>query len=370
MTSATFQAEAQASRCTLHLNGDWQLESAPDGEAICAAVPPGCREVALATAELGSWDSSLAIALLQLARWCDSQDISLNTQAAPRGLQQLLMLATDVPAAEANPTNPPTGFLLGMNANLHAQWQGLRDTLIFLGDTCLALGRWVRGNAKTRRSDILFFIDQAGPKALVIVTLISMLVGMILAYLGSVQLRQLGAQVYVADLVAIGMVREMGALMTAVIMAGRTGAAYAAQIGTMQVNDEVDALRVMGISSMEFLVLPRLLALVFIMPLLCIYADIIGMAGGAIIASSMDVSLTQYILQTRDAVDWLDISTGLIKSLFFGILIAVAGCQAGLNCGRDSNAVGMAATNAVVKAIVYLVVADAAFNIVYDKLGI
>lgn len=184
------------------------------------------------------------------------------------------------------------------------------------------------------------------------------------------QLRQLGAQVYVADLVAIGMVREMGALMTAVIMAGRTGAAYAAQLGTMQVNEEIDALRIMGISSMEFLVLPRLLALVFVMPLLCIYADIIGMVGGAIIATSMDVSIIQYISQTRGAVDWLDISTGLIKSLVFGVLIAIAGCQAGLNCGRNSNAVGMAATNAVVKAIVYLVIADAAFNILYDKLGI
>lgn len=370
MTSATFHAEAQASRCTLHLSGDWQLGDAPDGEAICAAIPAGCTEVVIVTAELGTWDSSLAIALLQLARWCDKQRISLDTRAAPRGLQQLLGLATEVPAAAANPDTETAGFLHRVNAGLHAQWQALRDTLIFLGDTCLALGRWLGGNAKTRRSDIMFFIDQAGPKALAIVTLISLLVGMILAYLGSVQLRQLGAQVYVADLVAIGMVREMGALMTAVIMAGRTGAAYAAQIGTMQVNDEVDALRVMGISSMEFLVLPRLIALVFIMPLLCIYADIIGMAGGAIIASSMDVSLTQYILQTRDAVDWLDITTGLIKSLFFGVLIAVAGCQAGLNCGRDSNAVGMAATNAVVKAIVYLVVADAAFNIVYDKIGI
>jgi phospholipid/cholesterol/gamma-HCH transport system permease protein len=138
----------------------------------------------------------------------------------------------------------------------------------------------------------------------------------------------------------------------------------------MQVNEEIDALKIMGISSMEFLVLPRLLALVFVMPLLCIYADIIGMIGGALIAANMDVSFTQYILQSRGAVDLVDISTGLFKSLFFGVLIAIAGCQSGLQCGRDSNAVGMAATNAVVKAIVYLVVADAAFNILYDKLGI
>jgi phospholipid/cholesterol/gamma-HCH transport system permease protein len=370
MTTARFFVESQANRSHLHLCGDWQLGDTPDSAELCAAIAPDSIEVVLITNELGLWDSSLSIALLQLVRWCDNQNIPLATHKAPEGLQQLLKLAAGVPAYKPGNRDETAGFVNAINTSVKNQWYALCDTLGFVGDTAIALGKWFTGKAKTRRSDIVFFIDQAGPKALAIVTLISLLVGMILAYLGSVQLRQLGAQVYVADLVAIGMVREMGALMTAVIMAGRTGAAYAAQIGTMQVNDEIDALRVMGISSIEFLVLPRLLALIFVMPLLCIYADIIGMAGGAIIATSMDVSITQYILQTRDAVDWLDITTGLIKSLFFGILIAIAGCQAGLHCGRDSNAVGMAATNAVVKAIVYLVVADAAFNILYDKLGI
>ena len=304
MTAASFHTDSQGDQCALYLGGRWQLGDAPDGDALQAVIPPDCQHLDLITEQLESWDSSLAIALLQLARWCDSQKISLNTDAVPQGLQQLLNLATGVPVYQT----------------------------------------------------------EAAEKSDNAIT--------ILAYLGSVQLRQLGAQVYVADLVAIGMVREMGALMTAVIMAGRTGAAYAAQLGTMQVNEEIDALRIMGISSMEFLVLPRLLALVFVMPLLCIYADIIGMVGGAIIATSMDVSIIQYISQTRDAVDWLDISTGIVKSIVFVILIAIAGCQAGLNCGRNSDAVGMAATNAVVKAIVYLVVADAAFNILYDKLGI
>lgn len=370
MTTASFYAESHDHRCTLHVCGDWELGTAPEGAAICEAIPPGTHELHLSTEELGTWDSSLAIALLQVARRCEQQQLNLSTENAPDGLRQLLNLATGVPVHQPAAKEESHHFLLKVHHSFRAHWHSLRDTLIFIGDICLALGQWLSGKAKVRRSDLLFFVEQAGPQALPIVTLISLLVGMILAYLGSVQLRQLGAQVYVADLVAIGMVREMGALMTAVIMAGRTGAAYAAQIGTMQVNDEVDALRVMGIPSIEFLVLPRLLALVFIMPLLCIYADIVGMTGGAIIAASMDVSLIQYILQTRDAVDWLDISTGLIKSIFFGLLIAIAGCQAGLNCGRDSNAVGMAATNAVVRAIVYLVVADAAFNILYDKLGI
>lgn len=370
MTPASFNVESQNNRCTLYLCGDWQLGNTPGGAELCAAIPPLCADLSLDTTTLGHWDSSLAVSLLQLARWCDTRHISLNTQSTSEGLQQLLELATGVAVYQPTSNPTPSGLLIDLRNTLVTLGSNVSTTLTFVGDITLALGKWFTGQAKTRRSDVIYYVDQAGPKALAIVTLISLLVGMILAYLGSVQLRQLGAQVYVADLVAIGMVREMGALMTAVIMAGRTGAAYAAQIGTMQVNDEVDALRIMGISSIEFLVLPRLLALVFVMPLLCIYADIIGMAGGAIIATSMDVSITQYILQTRDAVEWIDISAGLVKSVFFGILIAVAGCQAGLHCGRNSNAVGMAATNAVVKAIVYLVVADAAFNILYDKLGI
>ncbi|HSX84239.1 MAG TPA: ABC transporter permease [Cellvibrio sp.] len=363
-------ANAPDTHLDLHLCGDWRLGDTPAGETLSDSVPDTCTAITLITQELKYWDSSLAIALLQLTRWCEQQQINLDTSAAPDTLQQLLKLATAIPAYEANSSNVRQKFFVRVHQYATAHWHNLSRTITFVGDVSLAFVNWIRGHAKTRRQDILFFIDQAGPRALAIVTLIALLVGMILAYLGSVQLRQLGAQIYVADLVAIGMVREMGALMTAVIMAGRTGAAYAAQLGTMQVNEEIDALKTMGISTMEFLVLPRLLALVFIMPLLCIYADVIGMLGGALVATGMDVNFNQYILQTQGAVDWTDIATGLIKSVFFGILIAIAGCQAGIDCGRNSDAVGMAATNAVVRAIIYLVVADAAFNILYDKLGI
>lgn len=391
MSSTHFSIEQDNEACTLHISSHWQLGSAPDGDAICAALNSAfslsatslptpltrsfssstrAKSILLNTQNLGSWDSSLVIALLQVTQWSDSNKIELDIHSAPEGLQQLLKLATAIPAYTSAPAQPKNHFFIRVAQAFDSLWQGLSTSLIFIGDLSLAFVQWLRGKAKTRSGDIAFFIDQAGPKALAIVTLIALLVGMILAYLGSVQLRQLGAQVYVADLVAIGMVREMGALMTAVIMAGRTGAAYAAQLGTMQVNEEIDALKTMGISSVEFLVLPRLLALVFVMPLLCIYANVVGMMGGAIVATSMDVNITQYVLQSQGAVDWVDITTGLVKSIFFGVLIAIAGCQAGLHCGRNSDAVGMAATNAVVRAIVYLVVADAAFNILYDKLGI
>jgi phospholipid/cholesterol/gamma-HCH transport system permease protein len=369
MTQAKFEIQMLQTDCHIALSGDWQLGHALDADSICAAIPSQSRSVIIDTQALGLWDSSLAVALLQLSRWCEQAELPLSLDACPPSLQQLLKLATEVPRFQTQ-SQAQLSLKQKLRASLIEQGQGVYDSLLFLGNSVLAIGHWLRGKAKTRASDIIFFIEQAGPQGLAIVTLISLLVGMILAYLGSVQLRQLGAQVYVADLVAIGMVREMGPLMTAVIMAGRTGAAYAAQLGTMQANEEVDALRVMGISAMEFLVVPRLVALVFIMPLMCIYSDAIGIIGGGIVANGMGVSATQYLLQTQVAVDWLDITTGLVKSLIFGILIAIAGCQAGLACGRNSNAVGVATTKAVVRAIVFLVVSDAALNILYDKLGV
>lgn len=373
MTHSNFHIQQSntedAAACLLQLTGDWQLGQTPDGATLCAEIPASVVTVRLLADELGKWDSSLAIALTQVARHCENNNINLETDLLPEGLQQLLTLASGVPAFQSE-SEVHGGFGEQLKAILQTQWQSFYETLVFVGDTGLALERWFTGKAKTRKQDIAFYLVQTGPQALAIVTLIAVLVGMILAYLGSVQLRQLGAQVYVANLVGLGMVREMGPLMTAVIMAGRTGAAYAAQLGTMQVNEEIDALKTMGVSSMEFLVVPRVLALVMVMPLLVIYANVVGMVGGAMVATTMDVSISQYILQIQKSVDWLHISTGLIKSVFFGLLIAIAGCQAGLSCGRNSDAVGMAATHAVVRAIVYLVVADAAFNILYFKLGI
>jgi phospholipid/cholesterol/gamma-HCH transport system permease protein len=360
----------EPSRYELFLTGQWQLGSTPAASELIDSIPSECTEIVLNTQDLEQWDSSLAVVLLQLSRWCEEKKIPLTTDKSPDTLQQLLQLATSIPPYQANANTNHFSLWRGIRKKLQTLGQSTENTFAFIGDVSLALTQWVRGRSKTRRQDILFFIGQSGPGALAIVTLIALLVGMILAYLGSVQLRQLGAQVYVADLVAIGMAREMGALMTAVIMAGRTGAAYAAQLGTMQVNEEIDALKTMGISTMEFLVLPRLIALVLVMPVLCIYADVLGIIGGAVVAAGMDVNFLQYILQTQGAVDWVDITTGLVKSVFFGILIALAGCQAGIYCGRNSDAVGMAATNAVVRSIVYLVVADAAFNILFDKMGI
>ena len=214
-------------------------------------------------------------------------------------------------------------------------------------------------------------IQECGAQALPIVTLISFLVGLILAFVGAVQLKQFGAQIYVANLVGLGMAREMGAMMTAIIMAGRTGAAFAAQLGTMRVNQEIDALTTLGIAPMQYLVLPRMLALMLMMPLLCLYADLVGIVGGAVVGITMlDLGIVEYFNQTQQALSVTDFVLGLIKSVVFGVLVAIAGCLRGMQCGNSSAAVGNAATSAVVTGIVFIVVSDSILTVLYDVLGV
>ncbi len=204
-----------------------------------------------------------------------------------------------------------------------------------------------------------------------IVTLVSVLVGIILAFVGASQLRIFGAEIFVANLVGLGMAREMGAMMTAIIMAGRSGAAYAAQLGTMQVNEEIDAFKTLGISPIEFLVFPRLLALIITMPLLCIYADFMGILGGAIVCATMlDISFYQYFQQIQSFVPPIHFMVGIAKAVIFGVLVATAGCFRGLQCGRSASAVGFATTSAVVTSIVLIIVADAVITIGCQMIGI
>ncbi|MGZ8219841.1 MlaE family ABC transporter permease, partial [Methylomagnum sp.] len=195
--------------------------------------------------------------------------------------------------------------------------------------------------------------------------------GMILAFVGAVQLKLFGAQIFIADLVGLGMAREMGAMMTAILMAGRTGAAYAAELGSMQVNDEIDALKTSGFPPMEFLVLPRLLALFVATPFLCIYADVLGMFGGALVASGLfDISFAEYFIQIENRLRLVDIEVGVGKSAVFGLLVAAAGCMRGLQCGRNSSAVGLATTSAVVTGIVFIVVSDAVLTLMVTTLNL
>jgi phospholipid/cholesterol/gamma-HCH transport system permease protein len=219
--------------------------------------------------------------------------------------------------------------------------------------------------------DLLEIVQQVGPQALGIVTLIGLLVGLILAYIGAIQLEQFGAQLYVANLVGIAMAREMGGIMVGVILAGRTGAAFAAQLGSMQVNEEIDALRTLGVAPVDSLVIPRMLALIVMIPLLCVYALVAGVLGGVLVSvGTLGISLRLYYEQTILSVGINDVWVGVAKSILFGILIALCGCYHGIRCGRSASAVGEATTKAVVSGIVCIVVADAICAILCDLVGI
>ncbi|MBF0232207.1 MAG: ABC transporter permease [Desulfamplus sp.] len=214
-------------------------------------------------------------------------------------------------------------------------------------------------------------IRECSIDALPIVSLISCLVGLILAFVGAVQLVMFGAQIYVASLVGIAMIRVMGAVMAGVIMAGRTGAAFAAQLGTMEVNEEIDALKTLGISPVEFLVMPRVLALSIMMPLLCLYADLMGILGGLIVGVFMlDLNVIEYYNMTRDSVSLNSFWIGIFQSFVFGILVALSGCLRGMQCKRSASAVGEAATSAVVTGIVSIVIATAVITVLCNVIGI
>jgi phospholipid/cholesterol/gamma-HCH transport system permease protein len=351
--------------------GDWvqgrNAASFSDLQPELACITP--TRLTADGAALGNWDSVLMAFLLQCHDYCRARSIAFETRNMPNGVEQLLAVATAVKAHQPPPEKTHSWLdALDPRHLLGELWGTMRESLAFTGEVSIALARLVRGKANTRFSDFRAFCFQAGPDAFAIISLTSILVGMILGYLGAVQLQQFGAEIYVANLVVIGMLREMGVLMTAVVMAGRTGAAYAAQLGTMQTNEEIDAITTMGISPVEFLVLPRMLALIAIMPLLTVYANFLGILGGGIVAGSMGITPVQYVMQGQTALSFSHVFVGLLKSLVFAILIAVAGCRAGINSGRSSAAVGQAATNAVVTALVYLIVADAAINIIFQQL--
>ena len=303
---------------------------------------------------------------------CRTRNISTDFDGMPESVGRLIKLANEVPPKEDTGRHdevPP--LLVRIGETTLAIYRAAPEMLRFLGDATLAFGRLFRGRAQFRGSDLLLIIQDVGPRSLPIVSLISFLVGLIVAYMGAVQLAQFGAQIFIANLVGLGMTRELGALMTGIIMAGRTGAAFAAQLGTMQVNEEIDAFRTLGIAPIDFLVLPRMIALIVIMPLLVLYSNTVGLLAGMLVSViAFDIGVFEYYQQTLRALELQHIAVGLSKGTVYGMLIAFAGCLRGMQCGRSAQAVGQATTSAVVTSIVMIVVAASVMTILYQKLGI
>jgi len=358
----------------VRLTGTWRLhEQLPSAGEIdhVLAESRDLRRVVFDTSGLIAWDSGLLTFVRKLMDEGERRGIEVDRGGLPEGAQHLLNLATAVASKETGRGAKRETWLDRVGERAEAVEAGAAAMLLFIGQACLAFWALLRRRARFQSSDLWLIIEECGARALPIVTLICFLVGLILAFVGSVQLRRFGAQIYVADLVGIAMAQEIGAMMTGIILAGRTGAAFAAQLGTMQVNEEIDALRTMGISPLEFLVLPRMLALILMTPLLTIYADVVGILGGAFVGVTMlKLNLAVYLRETLAALTLADFAKGLVKGGVFGVLVAWAGCLRGTQCGRSSAAVGLAATAAVVLGIVSIIVSDSILTVIYNALGL
>lgn len=354
----------------LSLSGNWSRDGqavAVDGEA------PGKWPERYETGKLGTFDSTLPAFLLAQFRGLEvKEDEKPSLEGLPDNLKGLMELALAVPERSEAKTRsglPPSDlkklgkFTLGI-------WHGVMSMVEFVGESMLSMGRFFAGKARFRKTDFWMTLQECGIDALPIVSLISFLIGLILAFVGNVQLTNFGANIFVADLVGIAMVREMGVVMTGIIMSGRTGAAFAAHLGSMKANEEIDALRTFGLQPFDFLVLPRLLALLLMMPVLTIYSNIIGILGGMLVGAAVGIPPVLYWNQTVLAINLTTASLGVFKSFFFAAAIAISGCMQGMNAGNSSAAVGLATTRAVVASITTIIVLDSAFAAIFTVLEI
>ena len=356
------------------LSGDWRISS---GFLPANVLPfrlashPDIVQIDLSVSQDLKWDSGLISFLLALIRECERKGIHAARGELPQEAQKLLALALKVHEKNIPARKARESFFEKSGDKFLRMCESARLALDFAGDIAVSLGRLIGGRAYFRRDDFMLIVRRCGVETLFLASLISLLVGMILAFVGSIQLKMFGAQIFVADIVGIAMVRVLSAVMTGIIMSGRIGASFAAELGMMQANEEIDALKTLGVSPVEFLVIPRILALVIMMPILTIYADLMGILGGFIISTGMlNLNPVEYLNHTQNAIKLSYVWVGLIHSIVFGVIVAVAGCLRGIECERNAAGVGIATTSAVVTGITGIVIATAIITYICQFLGV
>ena len=376
----------------IKLSGDWRISAgllSADEVISQLIIHPDTAQINLSVSQDLKWDSGLLSFLFKLIRESGRKNIPVARGGLPQEAQRLLALALKAHEANtssvavskrngggvADPVNPARKprepFLERSGGKALQISESLAAGLNFLGDIAVSFLRLITGKSYFRPDDFMLIVQRCGVDTLLLVSLISLLVGMILAFVGSIQLKMFGAQIFISDIVGIAMVRVLSAVMTGIIMSGRIGASFAAELGMMQANEEIDALRTFGISPVEFLVIPRVLALVIMMPVLTIYADLMGVLGGFVISAGMlNLNWIEYLNHTQAAVKLSYVWVGLIHSLVFGVIIAVAGCLRGIECERNAAGVGMATTSAVVTGITGIVIATAVITFICQILGV
>ena len=361
---ALAEIRAEGDGLIVVVSGDWSLERPqPRFDELIGRAGKDAGRVRLLSFQsdgLGEWDSSLLIFLMQCQDYCDERKIEVDPAGLPSQVPRLIALAHAVPERVSNEKPKRTSFVARVGSAALGAWKELLGAVTFLGQVTIAIAGIPTRRVHMRWREFWVVVQTNGSGALPIVTLIALLVGIIIAFLGVVVLKRFGAGYYVSYLVGFGMLREMGALMTGIIIAGRTGAAFAAELGSMKITEEIDALTTLGISPIEHLVLPRLLGLFVMMPLLTIYADFIGIVGGMLVSALLlDLSFKQFMSGMLSAVTMSDAMLGVLKGTVFGFIVGVSGCLKGLQGGSDAGAVGRAATAAVVLGITLIIMANA-----------
>lgn len=369
MLNARASAKVDGDRLEVRLAGTWQItETRPSWESVRGTLNPA--RVKVLTEKVEKWDTSLLLFLFEAQQWCRVTGAFFDGEALPEKIR--LLLAQLAASHETSvPFDRSESFLTSVGIATQDTVQKGRAIAQFVGECVLGAVGLAKSPRKFRWHDCIDEMQQCGAMALPIVSLVSLLVGVTLAYTGAIVLRQYGGDIYIADLIGLSMVREMGAVMTAVVLAGRTGAAFAATLGNMKANEEIDALEVLGIPPVQFLVLPRLLALGVMMPLLALYANALGILGGMMVAYGLlAIPATAFWAEMLTIVDLSDVSTGVIKATAFGLIIGLSGCLRGLQAERSAAGVGRAATSAVVTALLLIIVADAIFAVLFNALGV
>jgi len=353
------------------LSGEWNLERpaprfAQLMESALSADPPGARAARVVNVDasaLSTWDSSLLIFLRQGQEYCEAHQLEFGTEGVPERIASLLALARVVPERVTDRDEPRLSPVARFGLAGIAAWDAAHVAVTFTGEVIQRGAQLLRGRVRMRWREFWVVVQSNGSGALPIVTLIALLIGVIVAFLGVVVLKRFGAGYYVSYLVGYGMLRELGALMTGIIMAGRTGAGFAAELGSMKITEEIDALSTLGISPIDHLVLPRVLGLFVMMPLLVVYADLVGIVGGMGVSLAMlDLTPTQFVHGMLTAVELSDTLLGVFKATIYGLIIGMAGCMKGLRTGSDAGAVGRSATSAVVLGITLIILANAVID--------
>ncbi len=359
---------------SINFSGVWSISKVqPNASAIFDVLKqPQVKNIELTADKLDNFDSSLIALVVRITKHAKKHKQNIDNKALPAEIIKLLAMALTVPAQEeATRTHVRENFLARVGSAFLNLPKAVKNATSFVGEVALSFMRLISGKSDMRFRDFMAAIQECGAEALPIISITSLLFGLILAFVGAVQLTQFGAQIYVAGLVGIGMLRVMGAVMVGVVMSGRMGAAYAALIGTMQVNEEVDSLTTFGISPIDFLVMPRMLALCIMTPLLTLYADAMGVIGGFLVGTLMlGLSSEEYINATINMVAFKHVIIGLVYGTSFGIIVALTGCYQGIRCGRSAAAVGMSTTAAVVNAIVGIIIATAIITIICNVLKV